>query len=322
MSGNSSSDSGGGGIANIGTATITNSTISGNSAGDPGGGIANGGTFTIDNSTISGNSTSSSGGGIANGGTLTITNSTISGNSASGSFGGGVYNLGGDLTITDSTISANSVNGRGGGIWTNSSIEISKSTISGNSSSEGGGIYNSSLGSTITNSTISGNSGTARGGGIYNAHTLYTSFVTIAKNSSPDGSGIYFQNFSTKLYINNSIIADNIGSPNCNISDTIYASDVNFATDGSCGSGFTQVTLSQLNLQPLADNGGPTPTHALGPGSVAIDAASECTDLRNNPVTTDQRGVTRPQGARCDAGAFEREAAGYRLYLPLVVKGP
>jgi len=65
---------------------------------------------------------------------------------------------------------------------------------------------------------------------------------------------------------------------------------------------------------------GTTATHALLPGSVAIDAVTDCTELGGNSVAQDQRGVARPQGAQCDAGAFEREASGFRLYLPLVLR--
>jgi hypothetical protein len=81
----------------------------------------------------------------------------------------------------------------------------------------------------------------------------------------------------------------------------------NLDTDGSCG-GFTPVTSLQLNLGPLAQNPpGFTATHALLPGSVGIDAATDCTDVSGNPVTTDQRGVSRPDSGEsaCDIGAFE-----------------
>jgi hypothetical protein len=67
------------------------------------------------------------------------------------------------------------------------------------------------------------------------------------------------------------------------------------------------VTEAELNLGPLADNGGPTPTQALLPGSVAIDhiPPSMCLDQDGLPLATDQRGVARPQGIACDVGAFE-----------------
>ena len=76
--------------------------------------------------------------------------------------------------------------------------------------------------------------------------------------------------------------------------------------DDSCGS--MPVSAGALALGPLANNGGATMTHALLEGSVAIDAAVDCTDWFGQPVTTDQRGVARPQGLGCDVGAFEREA--------------
>ena len=99
-----SGTSGGGGIYNNGgTMTVTNSTLSGNSAINGGGGIYNnGGTVTVTNSTLSGNSATNGGGGIYNnGGTVTVTNSTLSGNSAS--TGGGIYN-GGTVNATNTLI--------------------------------------------------------------------------------------------------------------------------------------------------------------------------------------------------------------------------
>ncbi|GIW09495.1 MAG: hypothetical protein KatS3mg061_0552 [Dehalococcoidia bacterium] len=212
------------------------------------------------------------------------------------------------------------LSGRGGGVaFYAGDNSIRNSTITENRTESGGGIYNDSLSTlTIINSTISGNSVSFDGGGIYNGRRMVNaSFVTIANNSSLYGGGIYTW-LNATFNIKNSIVANNTGggAPNCAGPGTLNASGVNFATDSSC-SGFAQVTSAQLNLGPLANNGGLTPTHALGRGSVAIDAASDCTDLGNNPVTTDQRGVARPQGPKCDAVAFEREAGGYRLYLPL-----
>jgi hypothetical protein len=67
------------------------------------------------------------------------------------------------------------------------------------------------------------------------------------------------------------------------------------------------ITEGQLELGELADNGGPTMTHALLPGSVAIDVIplAECVDADGEPLTTDQRGEPRPVGDACDVGAFE-----------------
>jgi hypothetical protein len=109
--------------------------------------------------------------------------------------------------------------------------------------------------------------------------------------------------------IKNAIVANSTSGGDCfKYSGTFTALGKNFDTDGTCP-GFTQVTSAQLNLGPLADNGGPTQTHALLPGSVAIDAVTDCTLVDGTtPVTEDQRGVPRPQGAACDVGAFETTA--------------
>jgi hypothetical protein len=143
-----SANFGGGISAGYTTLTVSNSTISGNSAdgyASSGGGVLlQGGTLTVSNSTISGNSAdgyASSGGGIEAGGTLTVSNSTISGNSAVG--GGGIFTSDSSLAVTNSTISGNSVSSvqpsLGGGIYSyNSVVEIANSTLN---DPQGGGIF-------------------------------------------------------------------------------------------------------------------------------------------------------------------------------------
>ncbi len=103
--------------------TITNGSVSGS----PGGGgiYNNGAVLTVSNCTISGNS-ADFGGGISNNATLAISNSTLSGNSAA-NFGGGIYNTA-ELTISNSTLSGNSASFGGGGICTFSGLTISNST--------------------------------------------------------------------------------------------------------------------------------------------------------------------------------------------------
>jgi predicted outer membrane repeat protein len=136
---------------NSGTVTIVNSTLTGNHnpAGQDsgyGGGISTyggklPGYMSVSNSTISGNSAFYGGGGIASGSYLTIVNSTVSGNSA-GDSGGGIA-TGGPVQITNSTISGNSAANSGGGIASRGHpAEIANTTLSGNSASSGGGIYN------------------------------------------------------------------------------------------------------------------------------------------------------------------------------------
>ncbi len=113
---NSTYNGSGGCISNSGTLTLTQSTLSGNTADINGGGIYNdaGGTLTLTQSTLSGNTADINGGGIYNLGTLTLTHSTLSGNMAD--YGGGIINAG-TLTLTQSTLSNNTAGSRGGGIY-------------------------------------------------------------------------------------------------------------------------------------------------------------------------------------------------------------
>jgi CSLREA domain-containing protein len=209
----------GGGILNQddGTLTVTDSTISDNTADGDGGGIDNDGegNLTVTGSTISGNTAGRDGGGIQTDttpGTVTVSDSTISGNTADGDGGGIANNDDGTLTITDSTISGNtagsgSFGGEGGGIFSNhdSFLTVTGSTISGNTASSspfgggaGGGIYYTASGDvslTVTDSTISGNTAEAssaagasggEGGGIFSDTDLDT--TTTIRNSTISGN--------------------------------------------------------------------------------------------------------------------------------------
>jgi len=256
-----------------------------------GGCIRNDGTLTLRNSTVSRCSAlgipsdfaDSRGGGIFNAGTLTVSNSTVSG--SSGSFaGGGISNFGA-LTLTDSTLSGNSAE-VGGGLWNGNTFTITNSTVSGNAANNttftaGGGIHNdqgSNLprASSITNSTVSGNT----------------------------GRGVYSSLSTSTLTLTNSVVDGDCSAP-------LTSNGYNIESPGNtCGFDQTGdqsgVTEEQLNLGPLADNGGPTMTHALltePTASVAIDKipGDAC------GVTTDQRGQPRPEtgGSMCDVGSFE-----------------
>ena len=117
----------------------------------PGGGISNGGTATVTNSSLSGNAAGYSGGGIQNRGrsTLTVTDSALSGNSARN--GGGIHNTSNryfiskypSATVTNSTLSGNYASTSGGGIYNKvSRLTVTGSTLTGNSADIGGGVYN------------------------------------------------------------------------------------------------------------------------------------------------------------------------------------
>jgi len=256
-----------------------------------GGGILNSGTLTITECAISGNSVAGgsddAGGGIINGsGSLTILNSTVSGNSAAGgstaNFGGGIFNAGGSLNIINSTISGNSISG-------------------GSGDNHGAGISNGGTLS-ITNSTVSGNA--------------------VSGGSAPFAGGI---NAQGPTFVRNTIIAGNSGHTSPDVSGTFTSQGNNLIGKADGSMGFTVLDqvgtiASPLNalLAALGNYGGPTQTHALLPGSPAINAANNCvTDVAhcgdaNIPqLSTDQRGLARQVNGVVDIGAFE--SSGFTL---------
>ncbi|WP_051911359.1 PxKF domain-containing protein [Methylomicrobium agile] len=278
---------GGDGILNYGTLTVSNSTFTGNGHGPSspsiGAGIYNAGILTVSNSTFSDNF-AAVGGGIANEGTLTVSNSTFSGNDSIFS-GGGIRNIAGTATVTGSTFSGNSTDSTGGGVANNDTFTIGNSTFSGNRAADGAGISNFGT-LTVIHSTLSFNLGGPYVGGI--------------------------RNFSGTLNLANTIVANN-DRVDCENAGTLNISGVSLIGDGSCdaSSDPAHFIIGSPDLGPLADNGGPTQTHALSAGSLAIDQADN-TICAAAPVNNlDQRNQFRPVDgdgdgtAVCDIGAYE-----------------
>ena len=296
---------GGGGIDNFGTVTINDSTVSGNSAVDWGGGILNTGIVTINNSTISGNS----GGAIMNrfgGSMLTINNSVVTGNTNDWTSGGIDNELDSTVTINNSTISENA-GGYYGAFANNGIAFINDSAIINNSGDYTGGIDNSGT-MTITNSTVSGNSSGGIGNGASGVLSISNSTIT-----GHTSRGL--RNTTNAVTLKNTIVANN--GDDC--LNPVTSAGHNLDSDGSCGLA-ADGDISNTNplLGPLADNGGSTFTHALLPGSPAIDAgSSDCP-----PPATDQRGIARPGDgdgdgtATCDIGAFECPTLACALPTP------
>ena len=279
--------------------TLSQFTIQNGHARD-GGGIYNAGTLRIIYSTVSNNKASpsicifvgcgASGGGIFNVGTLTINNTTVSGNTAYTSYGrgavaGGGISNGGTLTVSNSTISGNS--------FTGTSLY---------SSAVGGGIANSGT-AFVNNSTITGNSGP---GGIWNQGSITMSSVTVSGN----GGGVKTQSGQSAV-IQNSILVDNGGS---DCTGSMTSKGYNLGSDATCNfSGTGDRNNTDPLLGPLQNNGGPTATMALLPGSPAIDGGnpSGCTDGQGSLLKTDQRGMPRPDPedkGGCDMGAYESQS--------------
>jgi hypothetical protein len=230
---------------------------------DDGGAILNFGSVVVNKAMIINNSAQWAG-AIFNNGSMEIKKSTISYNDALGLRDGILNGQEGVMTISDSTISENGVGHGSDAIWSSGNLEIMNSTISGNG-----------------------------GNGIDNDHPgqLSLEFVTITNNG-----GVGVNASSGSVTIRNTLFGPNTPY-SCDSAYNINTQGVNMDTDGSCN--VTTVSPNSLQLGPLADNGGPTKTHALLAGSVAIDAAT------GNCPATDQRGTNRPQGVACDVGAYE-----------------
>ena len=254
--------------------------------------------LTIDRTTISDN-TAVDGGGISNGfdvsanlvATLVLTNSTVIGNVVEGSgfvvgTGGGVYNVNGQVTVANSTISGNAANGQG-----------SFSDFSG----MGGGLANIALSApseiNLIHTTVVDNVAVGLGGGVANLQFNTVGAVSllntlIAGNTAPS-QGSCFNFLGTLTSLGHNLEDQN----NCQL--------------GQVGDLPSTDPLVGLIL----DNGGPTTTHALLPGSPAVDAADAAACAAPPVNGTDQRGLVRPRGTDCDIGAYEADWAPLILTL-------
>lgn len=335
-SSNSSGNSIGGGIYDAGTLSLTGDvTLTQNQATASGGAIGvdvSSGALTVTDSTLSDNSTSLSGGAIADGGSssATLDGDRFVGNTAQMS-GGGVYlesNLAGPSVVNQDEFENNTASSAGGGglvvgtgslsssgssfidnsaansiaggigVGTPSSISLVNATISGNQAGAGAGIYfTATTPTTMTNDTIAFNDATGSGGGVY-----LPGDATAASGSTG---------------VRNTIIAQNTGGDCSNGSGqppqftrTEDAGN-NLDGDGSCFRGDAasdKVDVANPLVAQPADNGGPVLTDALEPGSPAIDGGTDA-----GCPATDARGLTRPQGASCDIGAYEVTPTGLSL---------
>ncbi|HEU5063778.1 MAG TPA: choice-of-anchor Q domain-containing protein [Solirubrobacterales bacterium] len=292
----------GGGIRNSeGGLTLTGVVVKGNEAAVEGGTKA-----------------TAEGGGIYSEGPLTLRETVVSGNAARASngssetwaLGGGVAALG-TLTVEASTISGNvsEVTGggtravaQGGGLVAGVGVAIERSTISGNTvkaagaasqvRSQGGGVQMND--GTLTSSTVSGNSAIS---------------ADEARSANLHAGGIG----SDSILARNTIVADPLGDANsCDVGglSTLSSGGYNLDEDGSCGFGQgSDLTGVDPMLGPLADNGGPTATHALLAGSVAIDRGNSfgaVVDQRGLPRPVDFTAISNAEGGDgSDVGAFE-----------------
>ena len=338
-----------------GAVTVNRSGMRGNSAMGAGGGLYNeGGTAVIDTSQLFENRATTGAAVHNNGGTVTVRKSLVfvngnpDENTTTFAVDGMItlresLTVGNDVTIDGSgrdtthsgdawhrvlnlvavnrtNMHGNSATSAGGGLYNEGGTTlIDASVILENRATTGAAVYNNGGTVTVRNSTVSGNTG-AVGPGLYQfagSMTVLNSTVTFNDATVQDG-GVF--NFEGSIVVRNSILDQN-GDANCVLG--IINGGNNIDSGESCGWGSENGSLSNTDplLGPLADNGGSTATHALLPGSPAIDGVTF--NAPNDCPAADQRGVTRPQGSACDSGAFELEQSpppeAFLLNLPVVL---
>ena len=242
-----------------------------------------------------------SGGAIAttNGSEISVLRSVFNGNSASRGGAIAPINQTGTTVIAESTFSNNDAESLGGAIWTRSKIEVALSTFYSNNADTGGGalffqpLNDSAAGSFLTRNTLVGNTGGNGGDAIF----IESRITRLA--------------LAANLIIGNSTTGGNrncaeLGTATGTNSENLFAlQQNNISDDGTCGA--ATIIEDGANLFTFGtpqDNGGPTPTIALQPGSIAIDAGGAPGEF-GCTAAADQRGVIVIDN--CEIGSFEFE---------------
>jgi hypothetical protein len=260
-------------------------------------------TATINALTITGGvgPSISNGGGIYNNGSLSLSNSTVTGNSAF--IGGGIFNTSiGTLTMSGDTVNNNTATQFGGGVGNSGTLTITNSTIAANAANRGGGIANNGV-LKMGNSTVASNTVTGAGG---------------------DGGGIFTFGASSQLDLLYTIVSNpNSGASTKNdvlgtidqAQGNLFGSGASIVSGGDLGGNQFNVNPQ---LGPLQNNGGPTATMALLPGSPAIGAAAGISLIVGLSVPgVDQRGAPRPANS-IDLGAFQTQPQAPASQAPAI----
>ena len=310
----------GGGMHNYhSNVTMVNVTFNENTA-VYGGGMTNYySTPTLTSVPFTGNTASQDGGGLYDQDSNPIfTTALFSGNTA-GNNGGGIFDSASSPALTDVIFNGNSAQNSGGGMFTNGgSPVLAKVTFKDNTAvKEGGGmaVHSAPTGATLTNVTFSGNSaGNAENAGIGGGMLIKAgssgspvlTYITLSGNSATSaGGGIYAMDSAapviknTILWGNSAVLAGSQVFNETGAASTLEDSVIQFDCP-IIGSTCTNIITADPLLGTLGEYGGFTQTIPLQAGSSAIDAANDDTCLG-----TDQRGVLRPQGPKCDIGAYE-----------------
>ena len=242
------------------------------------------------------------------GGTVEISGVMIR-NGFSSDAGGGIRNAA-DLVVTNSNVGGNTASLAGGGIFNTGSLTVTRSVLHDNLADTGAGINNQGF-LAVTSSTLSVNGAFSIGGAIHNIGTARLNNVTVAKNETSSGGvggGIVSSDPGAEMTLSNTILAENLSDTDPNCVGTLTSAGYNLIVADGCDviGDPTGNIAGNPNLAPLDFHGAQTVSHALLPGSPAIDAGNPA-DLGSSLAAcefTDQRGVSRRTGV-CDIGAFE-----------------
>jgi hypothetical protein len=331
ITGNLANDDGGGVYARRGGIQVYDSIVSANLVDGSGGALGSTGDILVVRSHMDGNTTDGDGGAIYTDedGDVTVIDSTVSGSTADGP-GGAIFTLDGDVTIVNSTLTGNRADDRGGAISGEASVTVLNSTISRNLAVAhvGGGIW--SRGDMyVANSTVSDNYAEGSGGGLLAAGVLTLVSSTVADNVAPVGANL---GAGERLEAFGSVIGPaKVDFPGGHAQPTgdscvtpvSVSHGFNVVTEGSCRlAAPTDLVGVPSALEPLHGYGGPAETRLPQATSPALDRVPTAACL-NPPLPaqleglaglvddprallrTDERGVSRPQGPACDAGAVE-----------------
>jgi hypothetical protein len=251
--------------------------------------IASTGLFTVSGLTLTGGDTDAPGGAILGGGAVTVVDAALVGNKTQDT--GGAIDVQGVVTVVRSTIAGNTAGSFGGGI----EGEQNEAAI-------------------VVNSTIANNAAGSIGGGIAGVGDVTLVYATVTGNGSPDGGNIADNGGVLTSFA--SVVAMPVTGVNCSgfVSTTSHGFNLEDDAAASCGFAIATGDLAPgtaPGLGVLADNGAPGPTLLPQSGSPLLDAIPvvSCQADGAAGITTDERGVGRPQGNGCDVGAVEVEVA-------------
>lgn len=290
----------------------------------------------------------SSGGAVYTVGNAQASETSVLANEAG--YSGGGFNVDYGF-FTDMAMIGNKVGsgatGFGGALVARSSVFIDRCQVESNTALRDGAgfrLFGSSGGAYIRNCAFIGNISEQAGGAIYTSRRVNLTNTTISGNVAAEGGGLYIQESALvrlnhvtlannggdnvhkygELRVRNSLFKHQVGSSNCIMSLAVPLLESfgnNLSSDASCvGLDVAENDLIGVDpmLAPLANHGSPLLTHALLPGSPAIDGASlpSCMDMEETlglddftgAWGIDQRGAPRPFGSACDIGAHEQGA--------------